>query len=754
MMASSPLPGTMPSLAVMAPLRVARCGTPRTPEPMARDGDSHSRAPSPPRPRFKLKRRAVSAQNPLSAPTQHFLASVAAADIPIPSIEEPEIAADHDMDMACSFVDISRHSLLSHEDDDGMDHDLSLNLRGRQFSIPKTPAPGVAPSLSPARYPNWSTGSSFSSSTDGESSPEPDFSSLSRPSTSRSTYTNTSLFSRLSHFSDLSPEPEPAKQSVQHVESLDATSAHGRARSRRAPWTKPMSSHLWATYMMYLQDPRVTPFRTGKGCIPPHGVCLRVAREAKKSWKGSKASKRTDPADSLKSGSSTPVANAAGAFIEWPHTCAATRTHLRELCKLRAAAPGGGLGLRYMSRSPTPFVHAATRHWNHRSTPAQPSGSTFATNDIAMSLALSTADSMQPNGPLAKLAGSDVATPQPAAAKPTAMETPRKLLVTPDHVPLPPSNRAQWAPRQPSFSFDQPRHLGSPFVAANSYGPSSTTSLAAVLGLSGGSAYTTRQAPHTVMGQRRATLQSPARLSSRAGMHKRRSTALAGGRASQHEMRRKRPSLGSDFWTDPTKGAIMSSSSAGDHVPNAADMAAATFRQAPPSAGSSMDFSIPRTTGSLGSSLADRSHQPQRQAPSLPTTPPNRTQLAPPANPPPRLGSPFSMSSTSFSFPNRLFQPTTSEARNDSDVFLSGPRNRSYSTVHTYQPQMEQPSSFSSGPGAVVAGRPRARAPSAAAIEGRAPGRGNLARRLAYIDDRLKELRSRDLNQRGSESPF
>ncbi|EJT78917.1 hypothetical protein GGTG_04009 [Gaeumannomyces tritici R3-111a-1] len=753
MMASSPLTGPIPSLAPMAPLRVARCGTPRTPEPMARDGGSHSRAPSPPRPRFKLKRRAVSAQNPLSAPTQHFLASVAAADIPIPSIEEPEIAADHDVDMACAFVDISRHSLMSHENDDDMDHDLSLNLRGRQFSIPKTPAPCIAPSLSPNRYPNWSTGSAFSSSTDGESSPEPDFSSLSRPSTSRSTYTNASLFSRLSHFSDFSPEPESVKQSMQDVESQDATSAHARGRSRRAPWTKPMSSHLWATYMMYLQDPRVTPFRTGKGCIPPHGVCLRVAREAKKSWKGSKASKRTDPTDSLKSGSSTPVANATGTFIEWPHTCAATRKHLRELCKLRAAAPGGGLGLRYMSRSPTPFVHAATRHWNHRSTPVQPTGSAFATNDIAMSLALSTADSMQPNGPLAKLAGSDVATPQPAAAKPIAMKTPQKPMVTPDHAPPPPNNRTQWAPRQPSFSFDQPRRLGSPFVVPNSYGPSSTTSLAAVLGLSAGSAYTTRQAPSSAVGQRRATLQSPARLSSRAGMHKRRSTALAGGRASQHEMRRKRPSLGSDFWTDPTKGN-MSSSSAGDHVPSDAEMTAATFGQAPPSASSSMDFSIPRTTGSLGSSLADRSHQPQRQAPpSLPTTPPSRAQLAPPANPPPRLGSPFSMTSTSFSFPNRMFQPT-SEARNDADVFLSGPRNRSYSTVHTYQPPMAQPTFFSSGQGAVVAGRVRARAPSAAAIEGRAPGRDNLARRLAYIDDRLKELRSRDLNQRGSESPF
>src|SRR5262249_40162604 len=147
--------------------RGVRCATPRTPEPMARD-EEEARAPSSPRPRLKLKRRNVSQL--LSAPTQHFLASVAAADIPIPSIEEPEIAPD-DADMTGTFdMGMGPHFCPDAE------MSLSLKLRGRQFSIPKTPAPGVVPSLSPTRFPNWSTESSFSSSTD-DSSPEPDYAS-------------------------------------------------------------------------------------------------------------------------------------------------------------------------------------------------------------------------------------------------------------------------------------------------------------------------------------------------------------------------------------------------------------------------------------------------------------------------------------------------------------------------------------------------------------------------------------------------
>jgi len=132
-----------------------------------------------------LKRRVVSQ---LSAPTQQFLASVAAADVPIPSIEEPEIET-RDFDMGgftafnTGFYDDERDTAF-------------LQPRGRAFSPPKTPAPGYVPSLSPAQYPNWTIDSAISSV---ESTPEYE---SSRPSTSRSTQTSSSLFSRISHLSD------------------------------------------------------------------------------------------------------------------------------------------------------------------------------------------------------------------------------------------------------------------------------------------------------------------------------------------------------------------------------------------------------------------------------------------------------------------------------------------------------------------------------------------------------------------------
>ncbi len=148
---------------------------PTTPEPF--NGNAEDQIPAPPRPRLKLKKRHVSSQ--LAAPTQQFLASVAAADVPIPSIEEPEAPKDLDM----FGIDTSN----CHRNDNDI---MLLALpRGRAFSPPKTPAPGFVPSLSPTRYPNWTIDSTISSSV--ESTPDPDYES-SRPSTSHSTQTSAS----------------------------------------------------------------------------------------------------------------------------------------------------------------------------------------------------------------------------------------------------------------------------------------------------------------------------------------------------------------------------------------------------------------------------------------------------------------------------------------------------------------------------------------------------------------------------------
>ncbi|KAK3393606.1 hypothetical protein B0H63DRAFT_385647 [Podospora didyma] len=617
---------------------------PRTPEPFPQHDEAP--LPSPPRPRLKLKRRVVSH----FAPTQQFLASVAAADVPIPSIEVPE-SEPQDFDM----ISINTFSEPIYDQDEDM---LLLRPRGRAFSPPKTPAPGFVPSLSPTRYPKWSIDSAISSA---ESTPDYE---SSRPSTSRSTQTSGSLFSRYSHASEddqcVSPEIDGKDKYLlvpgQNIEDRDPSDVKGKLR--KAPWTKPMSDHLWATFSLYLQDPKVTPFRMGKSRIPPQGVCLRVSREAKRSWKGSKAlTKAANPEEGRKSGSSTPTAESSGAFMQWPHTCAATRAHLRELCKLKAAS--GAKSHRLMSRSPTPFNQAAARHWNRRSTPGR-APSVFTTQDMSMSLALSTSDSMQPHGPLAQLTSS---TPEP---------------VDPGLLPFPPSHPFGTLDSEPAFA--ERRTLGSPFIA-KSYGPSSSNSLAAAFGLS---SPMPRRLTHTV-GPRR-TLQSPVRLS-RSGTQKRRNT--------QSSEPRKRPTIGSDLWLDPNTINTR---------PTVEVTPAPEFR-------------------STDSNRHDELFIPRIPAePVLPISksiPEVGLQLGTPDLAPPRLGSPFtaSISNSSFSFPNRLHR-------------------------------MHQSGSVDLG----MLGRPFATMQQVVDSNTAQP-RPNLAGRLAYIDQRLKELRNRDVRHR-SESPM
>ncbi|AEO70468.1 uncharacterized protein THITE_2121959 [Thermothielavioides terrestris NRRL 8126] len=522
--------------------------------------------------------------------------------------------------------------------------------------------PELRPSLPPTRYPNWTVDSISSV----ESTPEPDYES-SRPSTARSTQTCESLFSRFSHASDddhcdsFGGEVEGKDNGLATAEEDAPPPRAGdkTGKARKAPWTKAMSDHLWSTFMLYLQDPKVTPFRMGKSCIPPSGVCLRVAREAKRSWKGSKAlSKAANSGEGAKSGSATPTAESPGTFIQWPHTCAATRAHLRELCRLKASSRAGNC--RFASRSITPFTQAAARHWNRRSTPAR-SPAPFATQDISTSLALSTAESMQPTGPLAQLTASNPEPPQePSRSPPLAGQT----LSTFEGEP----------------SFAERRRLGSPF-GASSYGPSSSGSLAAVLGLTGS---IPRRQSQTV-GPRR-TLQSPVRLS-RSGTQKRRHT--------QSGVPRHRPSIISDLWLDPSIDAAA-----------AAD--ATSPREARPATAARLEDRFAANMApipTLTSSVSMPNVGAQVDASVLPP-------------PPPRLGSPFSGESSSFSFPHR---------------------------VHRMHPG----GSIDLG----ILGRPFATIQPLSADSSAPPARSNLADRLAYIDQRLKEFRQRDARRR-SESPL
>ena len=619
---------------------------PKTPEPFAADGEIQP--PSAPRPKFRIKRRHASQ---LAAPTQQFLASVAAADVPIPSIE---VIEHEDTEEPMQYPALPR----IHNGDDAIAH---YKVRCAPFP-PKTPEPESAPSPSTRHYPDWTIDSTWSSD---ESSPECE---SSRPSTARSTHTSASLFSRISFASDdthcMSPEYDDFdtdSQACDAPEKPSGVSAKPKGKLRKAPWTGAMSEHLWSTYLMYCHDPKVTPFRAGRNGIPPHGVCMRVAREAKRSWKGSRALL----AVSDKSGSSTPTAQSSSAYIQWPHTCAATRARLRELCRAKGVASAARTH-RYRRHSPTPFGRTATRHWNRRTTPL-PSPSIFSSRDMNMSLSMCTADALQPSAPLAQLTSSalessafDKPLPQPAAP-----ETAELRLEAPE---------------------DHPFRLGSPFTTTQSYGPSSSS-------LFGGAVSPQSSVPprQSCTLEPRRSLQTPPRLV------RSRSNTLQTRRSRQaaNEIRRnKRPSLGSDLWMMPSIG-----------LGNGGVYGSSTSRP-------SLEFS----STSLGrddlfvspANIEDpfKTTQPAPQ----PVEP--LPSLAPPATQPPRLGSPFTGRNSSQSFPNRLSQPAN----------LFGAIRRPFATV-------QQPTDDSSG-------------------------RGNLASRLTYINDRLREFRRRDHHRRRSESPL
>lgn len=605
---------------------------PRTPEPTEM-GDGQ--LPSPPRLRFKLKKRNASSH--LHAPTEQFLASVAAADVPIPSVEEPDFVITDEV----MFDDLPKIRLQ--EDDNNLD--IYQQFRARPFSPPKTPALELGSSYSAARYPNWSLGSTWDR--DLESSSEYE---SSRPSTAFSTQTSSSLFSQFSHASEeddcLSPDVDRGTFNLSDWHNNgDVT----KRKPRRAPWTKAMSSHLWSIYMLYLQDPKVTPFHMGKSCIPPDGVCARVAREAKRSWKGSKHA----PADT-KSGSCTPTAEPHKPYVEWPHTVAATRAHLRELCRMKASFKHG----RTSYQNPAPFNQAAHRRWNRRSTPAR-SPSTFSAQDMSMSLTLSTSETMQPQAPLALLTS-------------TQTEPFPELSNIPD-ASIDPFTDGPTTARA---------HLGSPFLA-KSYGPSTSKSLAETVNPQ-------RQSQTVGPGK---LLGSPARLiRSRSGTQKRRSVM------DLNDQSRKRPSLSAALWgptldtADPLRkdanGALFSSTNLSE-----------SDKLFIPRTATADPFPSSSTLAQAFGAYADIKTPPQTSS-SIPG----------------RLGSPFPTSQTSHSFPNRLSQPVN---------FNLSVLRRPFATVQQTSNSGSEASSTHS----------------------------SLSSRLAYIDQRLKELRNRGARRRSQSPP-
>ncbi len=213
----------------------------------------------------------------------------------------------------------------------------------------------------------------------------------------------------------------------------------------RVNWTPEMDKHLWSVYHVYLQDPTVTPFKMLPGTTPPLGVCHRVAREAKRSWRGAKTSQRNsstvlsppnvdtrlkttaifdrrldspDTARGDRSGSNTPTGSATAKAPLWPKSSSSTRRRLRHLCKCKPTIAPHYQRL-LQSRSPSPFSSSSRTQSRSQSrlsevsSPFESQSKSFNTREIQLSLTTSTAASMQPHGPLAQLGSESVTNLEP-----------------------------------------------------------------------------------------------------------------------------------------------------------------------------------------------------------------------------------------------------------------------------------------------------------------------------------------------------
>lgn len=213
----------------------------------------------------------------------------------------------------------------------------------------------------------------------------------------------------------------------------------------RVKWTPEMDKHLWSIYHVYLQDPTVTPFKMLPGTAPPLGVCHRVAREAKRSWRGVRTTlrnpstmisppnvddrvkaaatfgRRPDSPDTIRadrSGSNTPTGSATAKAPLWPKSSSSTRRRLRHLCKSKPTIAPHYQRL-LQSRSPSPFSSSSRTQSRSQSrlsevsSPFETQSSSFNTREIQLSLTTSTATSMQPHGPLAQLGSQNATNPQP-----------------------------------------------------------------------------------------------------------------------------------------------------------------------------------------------------------------------------------------------------------------------------------------------------------------------------------------------------
>lgn len=232
-----------------------------------------------------------------------------------------------------------------------------------------------------------------------------------------------------------------------------------RTQVKDKSWTRDMDNHLWNTYQLYLQDPKMTPFKMTPGSIPPLGVTSRVARRAKSTWE--KKKQRLVSVD--RSTSPTPKGPSDAAQPAWPKSDAKTRHRLKLLCR-RKFSINPHYQRMMQSRSPEPVAEMLGATNQPRAHDfADNNSSAYGTRDLGVSLAASYAPT-----PLVQLAEASPRdsqmewfnTPvQGHIQQPIVQASPRNLHPQPYSIPRlgsPFAYSSTWGPGGSSRQFENP----------------------------------------------------------------------------------------------------------------------------------------------------------------------------------------------------------------------------------------------------------------------------------------------------------
>ncbi|KAI9692667.1 MAG: hypothetical protein M1820_009461 [Bogoriella megaspora] len=435
---------------------------PKTPEPEETSGLAEPLVPpKPPKQPYRIRRR----RPVIPDFSEELFSQDNLADTTVPTIEVAESSVACPQPLRPANTSALSAGFLS---------PLCSSQEAR--SPPKTPLKQIA-SIDEVCKDNYIDWSGTNTNHFGDS--------VSRPSSSASGLSDSSVSSDVSFDSypsfggsNTSPESEcadpflalPPKLAGAQASSPSPARPEKALRSRRKmAWNDEMDKHLWITYMMYLQDPRVTPFKVLPGKYPPVGACQRVANVAKKTWVGARTPSVAFGKPALASGNHRsgypdtikPTDNDGSNFnkhdtqklpVKWPHSEKDTRKRLRRLCKKNGSLPTHYSRLLQI-RSPSPFSSSSPRPRSSRlASPPTGAGSSFSTRDMNISLAMSTSEDMMARGPLSQL-----------AAEPSTPNRPANPTLQP-HSSMRSSSHQKSQSLHFGFSLDRsPRSLASPF---------------------------------------------------------------------------------------------------------------------------------------------------------------------------------------------------------------------------------------------------------------------------------------------------